>query len=43
MMRQVEDPEKRWTLNLRSVASGGETLGAELIDWGRRTFGLTIN
>jgi len=43
MMRQVEDPEKRWSLNLRSVASGGETLGAELIGWGRRTFGLTIN
>ncbi|MBD1549135.1 acyl-CoA synthetase [Roseibium aggregatum] len=43
MMRQVESPETRWTLNLRSVASGGETLGAELIDWGRKTFGLTIN
>ncbi|TYC53449.1 AMP-binding protein [Rhodobacterales bacterium] len=43
MMRQVEDPKARWHLNLRSVASGGETLGAELIDWGRQTFGLTIN
>ena len=43
MMRQVEAPEKRWQFTLRSVASGGETLGAELIDWGRRTFGLTIN
>ncbi|MES0812928.1 acyl-CoA synthetase [Roseibium sp. SCPC15] len=43
MMRQVPDPEDRWRLNLRSVASGGETLGAELIDWGRKTFGLTIN
>ena len=43
MMRQVESPETRWRLDLRSVASGGETLGAELIDWGRRTFGLTIN
>lgn len=43
MMRQVESPETRWTLNLRSVASGGETLGAELIGWGRKTFGLTIN
>ncbi len=43
MMRQVEEPEKRWTFDLRSVASGGETLGAELIGWGRRTFGLTIN
>jgi len=43
MMRQIEAPQDRWTLSLRSVASGGETLGAELIDWGRRTFGLTIN
>jgi acetyl-CoA synthetase len=30
-------------LALRSVASGGETLGEELLDWGRATFGLTIN
>ncbi|WP_422378506.1 acyl-CoA synthetase [Roseibium sp.] len=43
MMRQLDAPETRWQLNLRSVASGGETLGAELIDWGRKTFGLTIN
>jgi acetyl-CoA synthetase len=28
---------------LRSIGSGGETLGAELLDWGRATFGLTIN
>ncbi len=28
---------------LRSVASGGETLGAEMLDWGQRAFGLTIN
>ncbi|MBC7157955.1 MAG: AMP-binding protein [Rhodobacteraceae bacterium] len=28
---------------LRSVASGGEPLGAETLDWGRRAFGLTIN
>jgi acetyl-CoA synthetase len=43
MMRAVADPQLRWKLNLRSVASGGETLGAELIDWGRKVFGLTIN
>lgn len=30
-------------LQLRSVASGGETLGAALIDWGREAFGVTIN
>jgi len=30
-------------LQLRSLASGGETLGGELLEWGRATFGLTIN
>jgi len=28
---------------VRSVASGGEPLGPEMLDWGRRAFGLTIN
>lgn len=28
---------------LRSVMCGGEPLGAEMLDWGRRAFGLTIN
>lgn len=28
---------------LRSVASGGEPLGAEMLSWGERAFGLTIN
>ncbi len=43
MMRQVESPEKRWDLKVRSIASGGEALGEELLDWGKRVFGLTIN
>jgi acetyl-CoA synthetase len=43
IMRAVPEPEKRWRLDMRSIASGGETLGAELIEWGRRVFGLTIN
>lgn len=30
-------------LKLRSIGSGGETLGGELLDWGRSTFGVTIN
>jgi acetyl-CoA synthetase len=42
-MRSVVEPEKRWDYRLRSVASGGETLGAELLDWGRSALGLTIN
>jgi acetyl-CoA synthetase len=28
---------------LRSVASGGEPLGAEMLSWGRDAFGVTIN
>nr|WP_255561481.1 acyl-CoA synthetase [Pseudohoeflea sp. DP4N28-3] len=43
MMRAVPNASDRWNLDLRTVASGGETLGAELLDWGRRVFGVTIN
>ena len=28
---------------LRSIGSGGETLGRELLDWGRETFGIDIH
>ncbi|GGX65285.1 acyl-CoA synthetase [Saccharospirillum salsuginis] len=30
-------------VQMRTVACGGETLGRELLDWGRRAFGVTIN
>jgi acetyl-CoA synthetase len=30
-------------LNLRTLASGGETLGGALLDWGRAALGLAIN
>jgi len=30
-------------VRLRSMGSGGESLGEDLIEWGRSTFGLTIN
>jgi acetyl-CoA synthetase len=30
-------------VELRTIASGGESLGSELIDWARATFGITIN
>ncbi|MDJ0946922.1 MAG: acyl-CoA synthetase [Kiloniellales bacterium] len=43
MMRGVADPKARWAYELRSIGSGGETLGEELLDWGREVFGLTIN
>ena len=43
MMRRVERPRERWNYALRSIGSGGETLGEELLDWGRSTFDLTVN
>ena len=43
MLRKQERIPERWQLALRSVASGGESLGAELLDWGQRNFGLLIN
>ena len=42
MLQQVKDP-KRFGVQLRSIASGGEALGEAIIEWGRDTFGLTIN
>ncbi len=43
IMRTVENPQERWNYSLRSLGSGGEALGTELIQWGRDTFGLTIS
>lgn len=43
MLRVVETPQEKWPYRLRSVASGGESLGSDLIAWGRQVFGVTIN
>ncbi|QCK86343.1 AMP-dependent synthetase [Phreatobacter aquaticus] len=43
MLRSVEDPRSRHKLVLRTLASGGEALGAQTYDWGREALGLTIN
>jgi acetyl-CoA synthetase len=42
LMRQVSEPQ-RLGARPRSIATGGETAGAELIEWGRSVFGLTMN
>ena len=42
MMRQVPSP-RRFGHRLRSVASGGEPLGEDILEWGREAFGLDIN
>lgn len=43
MMRAVDAPAQRFRLDLRTLASGGESLGAETYEWGRAELGLTIN
>ncbi|MEO6908767.1 MAG: acyl-CoA synthetase, partial [Abditibacteriaceae bacterium] len=42
LMRQVSQPQ-RYDFSLRSIGSGGETLGTDIVNWGRETFGFTIN
>ncbi len=43
LMRQVNRPRERFNFSLRSIGSGGETLGKELLDWGRESLGVAIN
>jgi acetyl-CoA synthetase len=43
MLRAVERPAQRYRLSLRTLASGGEALGAETWRWGREALGLSIN
>jgi acetyl-CoA synthetase len=42
LMRRVARPE-RFGAKLRSVGSGGESLGADVLEWGKGALGLTIN
>src|SRR5262249_24059958 len=41
MLRSAPRPKAK--LELRSVGSGGEALGAETYEWGKATLGITIN
>jgi acetyl-CoA synthetase len=43
LMRQARPETPFADLALRSVGSGGETLGQELLEWGRRVLGVDIN
>nr|WP_182993438.1 acyl-CoA synthetase [Herbaspirillum frisingense] len=43
MLRGTPSPREQWPFSLRSVASGGETLGDDLIAWGREALDVTIN
>jgi acetyl-CoA synthetase len=43
MLRAVPSPKGRFDLKLRTVGSGGESLGAETFAWAREALGLTVN
>jgi acetyl-CoA synthetase len=43
MLRAAPSPQGRHAIKMRSIGSGGETLGAETYEWGKSAFGLTIN
>ncbi|MGD8368778.1 MAG: AMP-binding protein [Desulfobacterales bacterium] len=43
LMRQVKNPANRHSYRMRSIGSGGETLGEGLLQWGWEVMGLTIN
>ena len=43
MMRAAPSPRGRYDFKLRSVGSGGKSLGIEALEWGKAAFGLTIN
>lgn len=43
MMKEVPDPRSRYDLRLRSLISGGEAVGAEIIEWTSETLQLRIN
>ncbi len=43
MLRAARNPQGRHDVKLRTLGSGGESLGAETYEWGKSVFGLTIN
>lgn len=43
MLRAVPNPRAHYDYRLRSLASGGEPLGADIIAWGQETFGFTMS
>jgi acetyl-CoA synthetase len=43
MMKAYPEPQKHFSLNLRSIMSAGESVGAPLIEWAREHLGVTIN
>ena len=43
MMKAVAEPKRKYSLNLRSIMSAGESVGVTVIEWAREHLGVTIN
>jgi acetyl-CoA synthetase len=43
MIRQVPEPLSRFGVSLRSVLTGTEAAGKDLLEWGNRALGVSIN
>ncbi len=43
MMRQVKDIQSRFGVDMRTIMSAGEAMGAELFHWGKEALGIEIN
>jgi acetyl-CoA synthetase len=43
VMRQIPDPVRRYGLDLRTIISGGESVGKELHEWSTGALGVPIN
>ena len=43
MMKAVPRPREKYSLNLRSIMSAGESVGVTVIEWAKNELGVTIN
>src|SRR4030042_1141438 len=43
MMKAVSNPRERYDLDMRSITVGGETMGKEVYEWGKKALGVEIN
>jgi acetyl-CoA synthetase len=43
LMKAVEHPRQRFDLALRTIGSGGESLGGDTFEWAHRELGITVN
>ncbi|HWM41269.1 MAG TPA: AMP-binding protein [Burkholderiales bacterium] len=43
MMKAVPSPREKFSLNLRSIMSAGESVGVTVFEWARAELGVTIN